>query len=139
MTATPSVIHFDPDILGGAPVFIGTRVPAERGRQPVRMEFGQQVELAPFESVPPCVPLRQVGQLALHTDELAARVAMFVQPVGVDEAWRVVGRVGADGGQEGSVGGHDVVCRTCQPGEQGWPWTDGWFGNVAVRSANVSV
>jgi len=24
---TPSVIHSDPDILGGAPVFVGTRVP----------------------------------------------------------------------------------------------------------------
>jgi uncharacterized protein (DUF433 family) len=27
MTATTSVIHRDPDILGGTPVFIGTRVP----------------------------------------------------------------------------------------------------------------
>jgi uncharacterized protein (DUF433 family) len=27
MPATPSVIHSDPDILGGAPVFLGTRVP----------------------------------------------------------------------------------------------------------------
>lgn len=27
MSATPSVIHSDPDILGGAPVFVGTRVP----------------------------------------------------------------------------------------------------------------
>jgi uncharacterized protein (DUF433 family) len=27
MSATPPVIHSDPDILGGAPVFAGTRVP----------------------------------------------------------------------------------------------------------------
>ena len=27
MTETPAVIHSDPDILGGAPVFAGTRVP----------------------------------------------------------------------------------------------------------------
>jgi len=27
MPATPSVIHTDPDILGGVPVFVGTRVP----------------------------------------------------------------------------------------------------------------
>ena len=27
MTATPPVFHSDPDILGGAPVFVGTRVP----------------------------------------------------------------------------------------------------------------
>jgi uncharacterized protein (DUF433 family) len=28
MTPIPSVIHTDPDILGGTPVFVGTRVPA---------------------------------------------------------------------------------------------------------------
>ena len=27
MTAAPHVIHSDPDILGGVPVFVGTRVP----------------------------------------------------------------------------------------------------------------
>lgn len=27
MTSTSSVVHSDPDILGGIPVFIGTRVP----------------------------------------------------------------------------------------------------------------
>ncbi len=27
MLATPSMIHSDPEILGGAPVFVGTRVP----------------------------------------------------------------------------------------------------------------
>jgi uncharacterized protein (DUF433 family) len=27
MSQTPAVIHTDPDILGGAPVFVGTRVP----------------------------------------------------------------------------------------------------------------
>jgi uncharacterized protein (DUF433 family) len=27
MTANPTVVHSDPDILGGTPVFIGTRVP----------------------------------------------------------------------------------------------------------------
>jgi uncharacterized protein (DUF433 family) len=27
MNATPSVVHSDPDILGGTPVFVGTRVP----------------------------------------------------------------------------------------------------------------
>ena len=27
MTATSSVVHSDPDILGGTPVFVGTRVP----------------------------------------------------------------------------------------------------------------
>jgi len=27
MTATGTVVHSDPDILGGAPVFTGTRVP----------------------------------------------------------------------------------------------------------------
>ena len=27
MSKTPSVIHTDPDILGGVPVFVGTRVP----------------------------------------------------------------------------------------------------------------
>lgn len=27
MTASSSVIHSDPDILGGTPVFVGTRVP----------------------------------------------------------------------------------------------------------------
>lgn len=27
MTATTSVVHSDPDILGGTPVFTGTRVP----------------------------------------------------------------------------------------------------------------
>jgi uncharacterized protein (DUF433 family) len=29
MTAISSVIHSDPDILGGIPVFIGTRVPVQ--------------------------------------------------------------------------------------------------------------
>jgi uncharacterized protein (DUF433 family) len=29
MTANSSVIHSDPDILGGIPVFIGTRVPVQ--------------------------------------------------------------------------------------------------------------
>lgn len=27
MTAVSSVVHSDPDILGGTPVFVGTRVP----------------------------------------------------------------------------------------------------------------
>ncbi len=27
MPTTPSVVHSDPDILGGTPVFVGTRVP----------------------------------------------------------------------------------------------------------------
>ena len=27
MNAIPSVVHSDPDILGGTPVFVGTRVP----------------------------------------------------------------------------------------------------------------
>ena len=27
MTATSAIIHSDPDILGGTPVFVGTRVP----------------------------------------------------------------------------------------------------------------
>ena len=27
MNAIPSVVHTDPDILGGTPVFVGTRVP----------------------------------------------------------------------------------------------------------------
>ncbi len=29
MSAVPSVVHSDPDILGGTPVFVGTRVPAQ--------------------------------------------------------------------------------------------------------------
>lgn len=29
MTATVQVIHSDPDILGGTPVFVGTRVPVK--------------------------------------------------------------------------------------------------------------
>jgi uncharacterized protein (DUF433 family) len=29
MTTTPTVIHSDPGILGGTPVFVGTRVPAK--------------------------------------------------------------------------------------------------------------
>ena len=29
MKATVTVIHSDPDILGGTPVFVGTRVPAK--------------------------------------------------------------------------------------------------------------
>ena len=29
MTGAPRVIHSDPDILGGIPVFIGTRVPVQ--------------------------------------------------------------------------------------------------------------
>ncbi len=28
MTRTQSVVHSDPDIMGGVPVFVGTRVPA---------------------------------------------------------------------------------------------------------------
>lgn len=27
MTATSTVVHSDPDILGGTPIFVGTRVP----------------------------------------------------------------------------------------------------------------
>jgi uncharacterized protein (DUF433 family) len=27
MTLTPRIVHSDPDILGGTPVFVGTRVP----------------------------------------------------------------------------------------------------------------
>ncbi len=27
MTTLPAVVHIDPEILGGAPVFVGTRVP----------------------------------------------------------------------------------------------------------------
>jgi uncharacterized protein (DUF433 family) len=29
MTKQPKVIHSDPDILGGTPVFVGTRVPVQ--------------------------------------------------------------------------------------------------------------
>ena len=29
MTGKPAVVHSDPDILGGTPVFIGTRVPVQ--------------------------------------------------------------------------------------------------------------
>ena len=29
MPTTPAVVHSDPDILGGTPVFIGTRVPVK--------------------------------------------------------------------------------------------------------------
>ena len=29
MSAKPAVVHIDPDILGGTPVFVGTRVPAK--------------------------------------------------------------------------------------------------------------
>ena len=29
MSVRPSVIHSDPDILGGTPVFVGTRVPVK--------------------------------------------------------------------------------------------------------------
>jgi uncharacterized protein (DUF433 family) len=29
MTSTSQVIHSDPDILGGTPVFVGTRVPVK--------------------------------------------------------------------------------------------------------------
>lgn len=29
MTPQPSIIHSDPEILGGTPVFVGTRVPAQ--------------------------------------------------------------------------------------------------------------
>ena len=29
MTTVPLVVHSDPDILGGAPVFVGTRVPMQ--------------------------------------------------------------------------------------------------------------
>jgi uncharacterized protein (DUF433 family) len=29
MSAKPQVIHSDPDILGGTPVFVGTRVPVK--------------------------------------------------------------------------------------------------------------
>lgn len=29
MTSTSSVVHSDPDILGGTPVFVGTRVPVK--------------------------------------------------------------------------------------------------------------
>ena len=29
MAAKPSVVHSDPDILGGTPVFVGTRVPVQ--------------------------------------------------------------------------------------------------------------
>lgn len=29
MSKTPSIIHSDPDILSGTPVFIGTRVPTQ--------------------------------------------------------------------------------------------------------------
>ena len=29
MSSTPAVVHSDPDILGGTPVFVGTRVPVK--------------------------------------------------------------------------------------------------------------
>ena len=29
MTTTPQVVHSDPDIMGGTPVFVGTRVPVK--------------------------------------------------------------------------------------------------------------
>ena len=29
MSPTPAVVHSDPDILGGTPVFVGTRVPVK--------------------------------------------------------------------------------------------------------------
>ena len=29
MALTPRVVHSDPDILGGTPVFVGTRVPVQ--------------------------------------------------------------------------------------------------------------
>jgi uncharacterized protein (DUF433 family) len=59
MTPTPPVIHSDPDILGGAPVFVGTRVPVRalldylEGGEPLYLEGGEPLAefLEDFPSV----------------------------------------------------------------------------------------
>ena len=69
MPATPSVIHSDPEILGGVPVFVGTRVPVR-----ALMDYlGGGEPLAEFLEDFPSVSREQaVAALRLATQSLVA-------------------------------------------------------------------
>ncbi len=71
MSATPPVIHSDPDILGGTPVFVGTRVPFQALID--YLEGGHP--LAEFLEDFPSVSREQaVAALGLARDALLARL-----------------------------------------------------------------
>ena len=68
MLATASVVHSDPDILGGTPVFVGTRVPVRTLLD--YLEAGNSLGefLEDFPSVSreqPVAALRLAGQMLL--------------------------------------------------------------------------
>jgi hypothetical protein len=66
----------------------------------------QQTPLARLQVEPPRAVLGQPGQFDLYADELAARVAPLLQPVGVDQARTVVAWGGEDLLQEPVVCAH---------------------------------
>ena len=69
MTATPPVIHSDPDILGGTPVFVGTRVPV---RALIDYLSGGQPLAEFLEDFPTVSREQAVAALRLAADALVA-------------------------------------------------------------------
>ncbi|MFO0850238.1 MAG: DUF433 domain-containing protein [Gemmataceae bacterium] len=70
MTATKSVVHSDPDILGGTPVFAGTRVPLKA----LFDYLGGGRPLAEFlEDFPPVSREQAVAALQLAARSLLVR------------------------------------------------------------------
>src|SRR5262245_37524303 len=78
---------------------------AERG-EPITAELRQPLALPRLEEQPPLGIVRHRGQHALDATELCARLALFLQPVGVHPPWRSVVRLVADGSQKCVVADH---------------------------------
>src|SRR5262249_56721543 len=80
-----------------------------QGSRPGRAVLGQQL-VDPglhFRAAP--VLLRHAGEGALQADELAARVAALLQPVGVGQPRRVIVGAVEDDFEERPVAGHAVL------------------------------
>jgi len=83
MPTTPSAVHIDPDILGGTPVFVGTRVPV----QTLFDYIGAGDPLAEFLDDFPTVSREQaVAALEEARDALVARVHQYAREAGRDPA-----------------------------------------------------
>src|SRR5690349_24868698 len=65
MPATSSVVHCDPDILGGTPVFVGTRVPVRALLDYLEAGDSLYEFLEDFPSVTP-EQAKAAGELAKH-------------------------------------------------------------------------
>src|SRR5262245_31219162 len=92
--------------------------------------FGEQVGLALLEGAAARVPGRELLELTLNPDELAARVAVLLEPVGVNEPRPVVVGPLTDRAQKGVALGHlsgssgdgqglTPLAKSCRPSEAG--------------------